>query len=67
MIREIDPGTPIFISSEEGGAPSGFKTLRAVSDPKVIYQFHIFIYYNYLLLASLSLLSFLLLSLFDLV
>ncbi len=46
-IREIDPDTPVIVSSAIGGNAAGFAALRPIDIPNVIYTVHLYLPHGY--------------------
>jgi len=41
-IRSVDKETPVFVDSRFHSNPEGFKTLKPINDPAVLYSFHFY-------------------------
>lgn len=41
-IREVDAATPIVLDARFHASPSGFKSLKPIDDPAVLYSFHFY-------------------------
>ena len=46
-IREIDPKTPIIVNGSDWGCPSGFKNLKPLPLPDIIYQAHMYMPFEF--------------------